>query len=173
MLGRYLSAKKTELNLTNQEISNLSGIPKSTVDRILRSEEGVSTNLETAVALVKAVGGSLDEAMGIEPSKPALPAAAPESCTENLTLLRDMLNLWWTSFSSISRAKDSAYQGSIRARDRWLVFSVLVNCVFIAWLIYDLLHPTRGWIQYDQAAVQLRQGMAGAWTVCSLWMSRI
>ena len=172
MFSSYMNRHKAELGLTNQDISNLSGIAKGTVDRIM-ANDAASPNLETAVALVKAVGGSLDEAMGIEPSKPALPSATPENCTENLTLLRDMLNLWWTSFSSINRAKDSAYQGSIRTRDRWLAFSVAVNCVFIGWLIYDLLHPTRGWIQYDQAAAQIRQGLAGAWTVCTLWMSRI
>lgn len=171
MFSSYMNKRKAELGLTNQDISNLSGIAKGTVDRIM-ANDAASPNLETAVALIRAVGGSLDEAMGISKNTPSLPPESSDNCTENLTLVRDILNQWWASVSTINREKNSAYYGSIRARDRWLTFSVAVNCVFIAWLIYDLLHPTRGWIQYDQASAQIRQGMAGAVSVCSLWLSK-
>lgn len=64
MFSEYINKKKSGHGITNQELSDRSGVPKGTVDRLL-AKDGDSCNLETAVALVRAVNGSLDEAMGI------------------------------------------------------------------------------------------------------------
>lgn len=64
MFSEYINKKKSDHGITNQELSDRSGVPKGTVDRLL-AKDGDSCNLETAVALVRAVNGSLDEAMGI------------------------------------------------------------------------------------------------------------
>ena len=171
MLCAYLNRLKTEQGLTSQQLSDMSGVPKSTIDRILR-DESVSPTIDTAAALVRALGGSLDEAMDIEPTAPDLPADRVENTEENLRLVHGILNRWWGVVATINHEKNAAYAASLKARDRWLTFSVAVNCVFIGWLIYDLLHPTRGWIQYDQASAYIQQGMARAVSVCSLWFSR-
>lgn len=172
MLTSYINSKKSEHNLTNQQLSNLSGIPKGTIDRLL-SKDDDSCNLSTAVALIKAIGGSLDEAMGIESSAPSLPPVEIDNTTENLIIVRDISKSWWTAVSAINRDKNAAYAESLKSRDHWLTFSVAVNCVFIAWLIYDLLHPTRGWIQYELSIKNLQQGLIGGWSLCSLWWSRL
>lgn len=172
MFSAYMNSKKIELGLTNQELSNLSGIPKGTVDRIL-SKKGASPNLDTAAALVKAVGGSLDVALGIKTGVPDLPDRAAEDTVESLTLVRDITNIWWSSLAAINREKNSVYASSMKSRERWLVFSVAINCIFIMWLIYDILRPTSGWIQYDVSAQNIRQGFLGACTVCCVWARRI
>jgi transcriptional regulator with XRE-family HTH domain len=59
MLPSYLNTLKTQGNFTFETISNLSGIPESTVKNIF-SGKTEDPRFETVSALVKAMGGSLD-----------------------------------------------------------------------------------------------------------------
>lgn len=59
-LIEHLKQLKSQSGLTSQQIADRSGIPLSTVSRILSGETGSPTFL-TISALVRAMGGSLDE----------------------------------------------------------------------------------------------------------------
>lgn len=166
MFGKYLNIKKNELGLTNQEISNLSGVSKSTVDRILRSEDGASTNLITAVDLVKAVGGSLDEAMGISQPLRLTPENVPDDAPGIISRVCELVDKVQRMHHAVHREKDAIAAESVRFRTRVLIGSLLVNAVFVALLIYDLAHPEIGWLQYELLS-RLQQGMAVGWPVCA------
>lgn len=169
MLGKYLNIKKNELGLTNQEISNLSGVPKSTVDRILRSDDCASTNLITAVDLVKALGGSLDEAMGISRPLRLTPEDVPDDLPGIISRVCELLDKVQRMHHAVHREKDAITAEYMRFRTRVLIGSLLVNAVFVALLIYDLTHPEIGWIEYELLS-HLQQGMAAGWPVCvSRW----
>ena len=127
MLGKYLNIKKNELGLTNQEISNLSGVPKSTVDRILRSEDCASTNLITAVDLVKAIGGSLDEAMGISQPLRLTPEDVPDDAPGIISRVCELVDKVQRMHHAVHREKDAIAAESVRFRTRVLIGSLLVN----------------------------------------------
>lgn len=180
MLCAYLNRLKTEQVLTSQQLSDLSGVPKSTIDRILR-DDSVSPTIDTAAALIRALGGSLDEAMGI-PSKAEIiisPDSISPDSAQNLALVRDIVtrvqvmtgsthDLIW----SLVQTKDKISLSANRFKNVTIGFSLAVNVCFFALLIYDFTHPEIGWIQHD-LFTQLKQGMADAWAVCSLWFSRV
>ncbi len=64
MITRKLIALKSARNLTNQQIADLSGVPLSTVTRIL-SGQTENPNLQTIADIVGALDGSLDEILGL------------------------------------------------------------------------------------------------------------
>lgn len=171
MFGLYMNAKKTELNLTNQELSNLSGVPKGTVDRLL-ARDGSSPNLDTAVALIKAVGGSLDEAVGIQQTTVPLPEKAPEDTVGALVLLRDILVRIHLIHNTAANQRDAVSAEYSRFRSRVMFVSLFINACFFALLIYDFTHPEIGWIRYDVAAY-MQQGFMGGVAVCSAWWANI
>ena len=73
MNAEDLKRMKEERKLTTKQISELSGIPESTISRILSGQTD-NPSFDTICALVRAMGGSLDEFTGIQSS-----ADAPES----------------------------------------------------------------------------------------------
>lgn len=65
MVTEYLNALNSQRNLTLQEISDLSNVPFQTVRNIF-SGETTNPGINTLVAIVKAMGGSMDELVGLE-----------------------------------------------------------------------------------------------------------
>ncbi len=59
-----LKKLKDECKLTTRQISALSGIPESTISRILSGQTD-NPSFDTICALVKAMGGSLDRLVGM------------------------------------------------------------------------------------------------------------
>ena len=61
-----LKAKKKELGLTNKELSIMSGVPYSTICRVLANRGDGTPNLQTLKDLAKALDVSLDGVVGLE-----------------------------------------------------------------------------------------------------------
>ena len=168
MLSSYLNRLKSEHDVTNQEWSNLSGIPKGTIDRLL-SRETTSCNLDTAAALVKALGGSLDEAMGIEHPLRLVPESIPENTADIISHAGALVDKVQRMHHAVPREKDAISAAAMKFRTRALIGSILVNCAFAALFVYDFMHPELGWIQYERAHMQ--QGLAALWQTCAVWLS--
>ncbi|MBP3319102.1 MAG: helix-turn-helix transcriptional regulator [Ruminiclostridium sp.] len=122
-----LKALKTKGNFSNQAISDLSGVPSSTVNRILRgdSEPGVNT----LAAMVYSMGGSLDQVCGF-PAKPDASSSADG---------------YKVAIAHLEKTN--------RRQGHWLIavslaFLAAVS-VFVGIVIYDLTHLDRGWFQDD------------------------
>lgn len=84
----YLKELKKKRNLTVAEIAELSKIPSSTISRILNGNTA-DARFETVAPIVVAMGGSLDEMVGLkspdeEPVKPQVETT--------LTAYADLLN---------------------------------------------------------------------------------
>ena len=60
MKNEYLKELKESCKLTTKQISNLSGVPESTISRILSGQTDNPT-FDSVCAIVKAMGGSLDK----------------------------------------------------------------------------------------------------------------
>ena len=80
MLTDYLKSLKAKQNLTNAQIAQMSGFSESTISRIMKGENK-GTDLGTCVDIIKALGGSIDEACGITSASHAC-GNSPKSCTD-------------------------------------------------------------------------------------------
>ena len=63
MTSDYLKALKLKKNLTNQELSDLSGVPVGTINRIMANQTD-NPSFQTVCDIVIALDGSLDELAG-------------------------------------------------------------------------------------------------------------
>ena len=63
-----LKALKAEKNMTSKEIANLSGVPESTVSRII-SKRTPNPSFLDVIAIVRAMGGSLDAIADLHPQR--------------------------------------------------------------------------------------------------------
>lgn len=113
---------KNSRKLTNQQISDLSGVPLSTVTRIMSGQsEG---NFQTICDIVKALDGSLDDIVGIK--KPS---------TEERT--NPLIEL---------------YQNTLNEKNKWIktLFFCLcgIVCVILFILIYDITNGNIGYVRY-------------------------
>lgn len=121
-----LKALKTKKNLSAQALSDLSGVPLSTINRILRGEG--EPNINAVAALVHALGGSLDEVCGL--SKPSGTTSA-----DAFKLLIDN-------------------QQEVIAEKRWwikmLAGALGIVILFVLGIVsYDIINGHIGWTRYE------------------------
>lgn len=123
MNAEDLKRMKEERKLTTKQISELSGIPESTISRILSGQTD-NPSFDTICALVRAMGGSIDEFTGIQSS-----ADAPESLA-----LVDL------------------YEKMIDEKNRLIKWLMAVCCILIAVFVFivlfDLINGNIGFVQY-------------------------
>ena len=65
MLSTQLKLLKEKRKLTNQQLSDLSGVPVGTINRILSGQTD-NPSFQTVCDMVMAMDGSLDELVGIQ-----------------------------------------------------------------------------------------------------------
>lgn len=120
---------KKKSGLSSQQTADLSGVPLSTITRMLsgQTEEPTFSNI---AKVVKTWGGSLDELVGIEPKTVTV------TKTETIYADERMINL---------------YERAIASKNRWIkwLFVLLLVLVFffIGVLIFDVITPDTGWYQ--------------------------
>ena len=123
MFTDKLNKLKDERKLTNQQISDLSGVPLSTVTRILNGQTD-NPNFQTIIDIVTAMGGSLDELTGLSNSKKTKE-------TENELI--------------------SCYKGIIENKNKYIKFLVaLLSSILIALIILvvvDIMFRSIGYIR--------------------------
>ena len=123
MLYEKLKALKMSKNLTIQEISEKSGVPSSTVSRIFSGQTDNPT-FDTVYAIVKAMGGSLDQLTDIP----------TETETEDPSPLVAL------------------YEKVITDKDRYIRLLIVICCVLVSVLIFlvlsDVLNGSTGFVRY-------------------------
>ena len=131
MIYEKLRQLKESSHMSTQQIAEKSGVPASTISRILSGQTD-SPGCQTIAELVKAMGGSLDEMMGIKDPKPK-EAEKPKGDEALIALYERQL-----------ASKDKAFRAML------IVCGVLI-CVVIVIAMYfcwDVAHHSMGFIQY-------------------------
>lgn len=138
--------RKREMNLTSQQIADASGVPKSTVDRILRKETPNPT-LQTVLDLAAAVGYSFSNIREEAP-------AAPADVSIKDPMVRHLITVYENrgrAYEERIKADTAHFNRLLAEKNRWLKFSMSVNLILVVFvcgvLIYDVTHLDRGWIQ--------------------------
>lgn len=149
MIIHKLKEMKKESKLTSQQLSALSGVPASTITRIM-SGDTVNPQFQTIVDLVRAMGGSLDEFCDIPPK--IIPAEQVEAPTSELiTLYREMLD----EKAKIIQEKDLTIREQTeslkekRKEIKKLLMLLGITLVsIIAVLVFDLFNGNFGYFRY-------------------------
>lgn len=127
MTSDYLKALKLKKNLTNQELSDLSGVPVGTINRIMANQTD-NPSFQTVCDIVIALDGSLDELAGIRPKK--------DNEAENAKYTPEI---------------EAIYKQMIHSKDKWIFRLFVFSCVIVAFivflLIFDLLNPNIGFFR--------------------------
>lgn len=135
---RYLSKLKDETRLTQQLLSDRTGIPMGTIPRYFAGMEDDSANFEIVRKLVMAMGGSLDELAGI----PSRASPEPKSDSELVGTYKALLA---EKDDRLAHRDRTIYYERKRSRILSIAcFAILM--VFVMLLIIDLFVPKRGWI---------------------------
>ena len=125
MLSTRRKELKDQRKLTNQQLSDLSGVPVGTINRIMAGQTD-NPSFQTVCDMVMAMGGSLDELAGIQTPGGGEPSPPGE----------DLIRL---------------YERTIEGKEKWLYRLFFLCCVLVAVLlgvlIYDLTHPMVGFFR--------------------------
>lgn len=136
MLHDQLKELKNRKNLTAQEIADRSGVPLSTVNKILSGQTD-NPAFRAVCDMVKAMGGSVDELVGI-------------SRRGDHPSVDDMADAWVSAVRPMQDAMDEKDK-EIQNKDKWinrLFWTCLVLfSVLVFFLAFDLFSPNVGWIR--------------------------
>lgn len=154
-----INARKAAMNMTNQQISDESGVPKSTIDRVLRKDtENPTIQIVLAIA----------QAVGYEFGVPAA-AQAPEVATES-PHFRHIITMYEKQIADMRRD----HNRERTEKNRWIkTLAVIVGILVIGILfilIYDITHPDVGWFQRE--GLWQHTGIAESIAMAAEWLRR-
>jgi len=125
-ISNQLKLLKERRHLTNQQLSDLSGVPIGTVNRILSGQTD-NPSFQAVCDMVMAMDGSLDELVGIKEEA---------STAEKKSASKEIIQL---------------YEGIIADKERWMMRLFTCCCILTIVLIgivaFDLLNPHIGFFQ--------------------------
>lgn len=120
--------KKKENSMTAQQIADLSGVSKSTVDRLLRNEEGTGISAQNLFDVANTVGYKIG-ASGEDPA---------------IQRIVDM-------YEARIRKTEIQHSASQKRQSRWMlgiaVFAAVIVIFVLCMLFYDLANPSIGWVR--------------------------
>lgn len=139
-IHQRVCALREKRNLSYQELSAITYISESTIARYF-SGKTKAPQFYMVATLVMAMGGSLDEILGIQ-SALQTPQENPyqeliQAYQENILYQRE----------HIEKMESNSRHSLIVSRITLFILMAVLGLVAFG-LIYDILHPDRGWVQY-------------------------
>ncbi|MCI6990034.1 MAG: helix-turn-helix domain-containing protein [Clostridiales bacterium] len=128
MLSTQLKILKEKRKLTNQQLSDLSGVPVGTINRILSGQTD-NPSFQTVCDMVLAMDGSLDEIVGIKETP-------DENAEKKVRANQEILSL---------------YESMIASKNQWIhrlfVCCCVLTLVLIFLVVFDLTNPAVGFFR--------------------------
>ncbi len=125
MISNQLKLLKERRKLTNQQLSDLSGVPIGTINRIMAGQTD-NPSFQTVCDIVMAMDGSLDELVGIK----------EETLQEKKAANKEIIQL---------------YESMLDNKEKWMhrlfVCCCILMAVLIGIVIFDLTNPQIGFFQ--------------------------
>lgn len=133
-----INTQKTAVGMTNQQIADASGVPKSTVDRIL----GKRTENPTMQVILDIAG-----AVGYDMGGNARPAPA-DDLTDN-PYVREIIAMYKQQIADLKLQHNRV----TAEKDRWIQTLAAILAIMgagaVTILLLDMTNPEFGWIQHD------------------------
>ena len=143
-------AKQNEIGFTNQQWSDASGVPKTTIDRIKRKET-VNPSMQTILDMANAVGYTIS-------SIPEQIPAVPQEVGIKDPMVQHLINVYENrgrSYEERIKRNSAHYNQLLAEKNRWIKFSLTLNIILVLFicliLVYDVVHPDVGWIREQLA----------------------
>lgn len=141
MIVDGINARKELLKATNQQISDASGVSKSTVDRILRKQECYIPNAQNLLDIVNTVG--YEFAAPVD-----RPVVTDDAVLNQIILVYEKR---CEDLARESRLKTVQSNLVIAEKSKWIRFLTLLSLAFVAAIVlllfYDVTRPDIGWIR--------------------------
>lgn len=138
--------KKNAIGMTNQQLSDASGVPKTTIDRILRHDTPNPT-MQTVLDLAAAVGFSFS-------NHPEQPSPVPDESKVKDPMTLHMISYYErqaVAYEERIKRVTSHFNMLLAEKNRWIRFSLVLNIILIVFLIgfliLDLFSPGIGWLK--------------------------
>lgn len=158
--------KQNAIGMTNQQLADASGVPKSTIDRIRRHDTPNPT-MQTILDLAAAVGYTFTNQP--EPTPPI-----PETVTINDPMLKILLAHYeQQSLAHSEHLKRTAshYNMLLAEKNRTIrTLSVIIGLLisgFFSILLIDLATPELGWFPHDANSITIGLAIVGIITLIS------
>lgn len=140
-----LQEYREKSKLTANQIADLSGVPVSTVTKIL-SGSTVNPNVDSLAPIVKVIGGSMDEIFDIQ-------SPTPDLITAKDTVDRNLLKHIFVGHNQEKASLCSQINFLKRQLLAFQLACAVVVLFVIGVVIFDIMHPTMGYVQYTVQAV--------------------
>lgn len=164
-------AKKNEIGMNAQQLADASGVPKSTIDRILRRDTA-NPSMQTILDLAGAVGYSFG-------NHPDHPPVTPTEIGIRDPMILHLIQVYENrgkSYEERIKRNTAHFNMLLQEKNRWLKFSLTLNLVLVVFicgiLVYDVLHPDIGWIREQLAAIT-GSGLRGVVMAVKNWFNAL
>lgn len=149
-LADKLNALRDKHGLTYQQLSDASGVPVGTLKSILT---GTTANpgFDTVCTILAAMGESVDAFCG-DPPTAAPSTASGHHCSVSIADISE-------ETKKIARAairetyESAAYKSALENLRVWRAVALLEMALIVCVLLWDITHPTMGYIQYTVSAM--------------------
>ena len=138
--------KKALIGMTNQQLSDASRQPKTTIDRILRKETA-NPSIQVILDMAAAVGYTFS-------NHPEQLPAAPAEMEIKDPMVRHLVNVYENrgkAYEERIKGITSHFNMLLAEKNRWLIFSLTLNVILVVFLcimlILDATNPDIGWIR--------------------------
>lgn len=153
--------KKAEVGMTNQQISDASQVPRTTINRIL-AKQTPNPSMQSVMDIAHAVG------YVIEPENPPTLQEAPSEA--HIALLEGTLELERRQAERRQVQMRAHYNMLLAEKNRWIkhlfVLTIILVTALVAFLVLDILHPDLGWVRRTAATVI---GFFDKIKMCPIW----
>lgn len=150
-----INRKKDELGITNQVIADSSGVPKSTVDRILRKETpnpGAQNILDMATAVGYRIGGEIQRPDF--PNDEKMVEYVMQLNDDRIARMRAAHNQVLAEKDRIAAEKDKRIETYERYIHGLIISVVMLVAFIILTLALDVIHPDIGWIREQLGTIR-------------------
>lgn len=154
MITEYLNTLKNKGNFTFETISNLSGIPESTVKNIFTGKTE-DPRFETVSAIIKAMGGSLDAVYSVakkEDVEANAVIAIKETYEERIKEINEHYQQRITDMKEHyeQRIEEiNEHIATIQLDKRWFrIATCICATALVVLFVVELLTPGLGWFRY-------------------------
>ena len=146
----YLRQLKDRKGYTQQFISDETGVPIGTIGKYFSGIDDESASFEIVRKLVVLLGGTLDELAGIdhpqsehdESAYMAVVAGLEARLDEKDDRIKHRAEL----LDHEQERSDRSIERETRRANRATLAACIIGALFIIFIFFDLLWPTRGWI---------------------------
>lgn len=164
-------AKKNTIGMSNQQLADASGVPKTTIDRILRKETA-NPSMQTVLDLAASVGFTFS-------NHPEQLPATPQEIGIKDPIVQHLINVYENrgrAYEERIKRITAHFNMLLSEKNRWLKLSLSLNIILVVFicsiLLYDAMHPDIGWIR-EQLEVITGEGLRGYIMAAQDWISKI